>query len=108
MKTIARKLLSISAVSLSAAALALMVCLGTPSGAGADEADAKKLLKAMSDYMASQKAISFGFDATLEVITKDEQKLALASSGGVAVLAPWCAVGQRKCHRRLATSGFGG
>lgn len=88
MKTIARKLLSISAVSLSAAALSLMVCLGTPSGARADEADAKKLLKAMSDYMGSQKAISFGFDATLEVVTKDEQKLALASSGAVTLNRP--------------------
>jgi len=71
MKTIARKLLSISAVSLSAAALSLAVGLGTPSGAKADEADAKSLLKAMSDYMAAQDAISIGFDATLEVVTKD-------------------------------------
>jgi hypothetical protein len=88
MRTIARKLLNISAVSLSVVALALVVCLGTPSGAGADEADAKKLLKAMSDYMAEQKAISFGFDATLEVITKDNQKLALASSGAVTLNRP--------------------
>ncbi len=48
MKTIVRKLLSISVVSLSAAALSLAVCLGTHSGARADEADAKSLLKAMS------------------------------------------------------------
>jgi len=83
MRTVARKLLSISAVSISAAALSLMVVLGAPSGSRADEADAKRLLKAMSDYMASQKAISFGFDAILEVVTKDNQKLALASSGAV-------------------------
>ena len=54
----------------------------------ADEADAKKLLKSMSDYMASQNAISFGFDATLEVITKDKQKLALASSGALTLNRP--------------------
>lgn len=88
MRTIVRKLLSISAVSISAAALSLMVVLGAPSGARADEADAKKLLKAMSDYMASQKAISFGFDATLEVVTKDNQKLALASSGTITLNRP--------------------
>jgi len=70
------------------AALALMVFLGTPSGARADEADAKSLLKAMSDYMAAQDAISFGFDATLEVVTKDGQKLALASSGAVTLNRP--------------------
>ncbi len=88
MRTVAQKLLSNSAVSMSAAALSLMVVLGAPSGARADEADAKKLLKAMSDYMAAQKAISFGFDATLEVITKDNQKLALASSGTVTLNRP--------------------
>jgi hypothetical protein len=65
-----------------------MVFLGTPSGARADEADAKSLLKAMSDYMAAQDAISFGFDATLEVVTKDGQKLALASSGAVTLNRP--------------------
>jgi hypothetical protein len=88
MRTMARKLPGMSAVSLHAAALAFMVCLGTASGAQADEADAKKLLKAMSDYMASQKAMAFGFDATLEVITKDNQKLALASSGAITVNRP--------------------
>lgn len=88
MRTIARKLMKISVVSVSAAALSLIVGLGAPSGARADEANAKKLFKAMSDYMTSQKAISFGFDATLEVITADNQKLALASSGTVTLNRP--------------------
>ena len=88
MKKIARKLVKISVLSISVAALFLIVGLGTPSGARADEADAKKLLKAMSDYMAAQKAISFGFDATLEVVTKDKQKLALASSGTIILNRP--------------------
>jgi hypothetical protein len=76
------------ASGISAVALSLAVGLGAPSGAQADEADAKKLLKSMSDYMAAQKAISFGFDATLEVITKDNQKLALASSGALTLNRP--------------------
>ncbi len=88
MRTIARKLVKISVVSISAAALSLMFVLGAPSESRADEADAKRLLKAMSDYMVSQKAISFGFDATLEIITKDNQKLALASSGAVNLNRP--------------------
>ncbi len=88
MKKITRKLVKISVASISVAALSLIVGLGTPSGARADEADAKKLLKAMSDYMASQKAISFDFDAILEVTTKDNQKLALASSGAVTLNRP--------------------
>jgi len=88
MRTIAQKLVKISTAGISAVALSLAVGLGAPVGAQADEADAKKLLKAMSNYMASQKAISFGFDATLEVITKDNQKLALASSGAVTLNRP--------------------
>ncbi len=88
MKTIARKLMRVFVAGISAAALSLIVALGVPSGATADEADAKSLLKAMSDYMAAQDAISFGFDATLEVVTKDGQKLALASSGAVTLNRP--------------------
>ncbi len=88
MSTIARKFVRISAVGICAAALSLMVVWGTPSGAQADEADAKKLLKSMSDYLAAQTAISFDFDAILEVLTKDKQKLALASSGAVILNRP--------------------
>ena len=88
MKTIAQKLLSFTALGISAAALSLAVGLGTPSTAQADEADAKKLFKAMSNYVAGQKAISFDYDAILEVVTKDNQKLALASSGSVILNRP--------------------
>jgi hypothetical protein len=68
MKKVTRTFLNISTAGISAVALSLAIGLGASSGAQADEANAKKLLKAMSDYMASQQAISFGFDATLEVI----------------------------------------
>src|SRR5262244_4279185 len=74
---------------LSIAVLALMLGLGGPlSGARADEADAKKLFKAMSDYMAAQKVISLQYDTILEIVTKDKQKLALASSGKVTLNRP--------------------
>lgn len=53
-----------------------------------DSAEAKRLLKAMSDYQASQTAISFDYDAALEVVTSDSQKLALSSSGSVALNRP--------------------
>jgi hypothetical protein len=53
-----------------------------------DSAEAKKLLKAMSDYLAAQTAMSFGFDSVLEVVTHDGQKLALASSGAVTLNRP--------------------
>ena len=88
MGTKARKLIRIPLVSITALAISLTVVFGALSAARADEADARNLLKAMSNYMNSQKAISFGFDATLEVTTKDNQKLALASSGAVTLNRP--------------------
>lgn len=53
-----------------------------------DSAEAKKLLKAMSDYLAAQKAISFAYDANLQVVTNSDQKLGLASSGTVTLSRP--------------------
>lgn len=53
-----------------------------------DSAEARRMLKAMSDYLAAQTAISFDYDATFEVVTNDEQRLALASSGMVAINRP--------------------
>jgi hypothetical protein len=53
-----------------------------------DEADAKRTLKAMSDYMARQKSISFEYDSILEVVTKDHQTLSLASSGTIVLRRP--------------------
>jgi len=73
---------------MSAVVLSLIVLLGTSTGVSADEADARRILKAMSDYMGAQKSLSFGFDATLEVVTKDNQKLALASSGTLTLNRP--------------------
>ena len=87
MKT-SRILVKRSVRNLSAVVLSLMVMLGTSMSVSADEADAKRLLKAMSDYLAAQQAISFEYDATLEVITINEQKLALASSGAVILNRP--------------------
>jgi len=72
----------------TAMALALFAGLGMPSSAKADEAHAKTTLKAMSDYLAAQEAISFGYDTNLEVVTADHQKLAFASSGFVDLKRP--------------------
>lgn len=73
--------------ALAAGALALIVS-GSSSATRADEADAKKLVKAMSDYLASQKAISFDYDTNLEVVAPDHQKILLASSGKMALGRP--------------------
>jgi hypothetical protein len=86
--TTSHMFLNLSPRSLPAAALSVMVLLGTSMTASADEADAKRLLKAMSDYLTAQQAIAFDYDAILEVVTKDDQKLALAGSGTVALDRP--------------------
>jgi hypothetical protein len=72
----------------AAATVAATMCIANMSAARADEAQAKSLLKAMSDYLAGQQAISFDFDSTLEVVTRENQKLALASSGTVTLNRP--------------------
>lgn len=88
MKKTAGKAVKNAVRGMSALALSLTVMLGTSMAAKADEADAKRLLKSMSDYMAAQKIFSFKHDATLEIVTHDEQILALASSGAVTVNRP--------------------
>ncbi len=61
---------------------ALAIGLSTPQGARADAEDAKKLMKAMSDYMAAQKSISLEYDAILEIVTKEHQTIVLIRCSG--------------------------
>jgi hypothetical protein len=88
MNETARNFLKLFVANLSVAALFLIVGLGTPSAARADATDARKLLKAMSDYMAAQKVMSFRYDTDLEIVTKDNQKIALSSSAQVTLKRP--------------------
>jgi hypothetical protein len=69
-------------------AVAATVGMAQLSAARADEAQAKRLFKAMSDYLAAQQALAFDYDTTLEVVTKQQQKLGLASSGTVTLHRP--------------------
>lgn len=68
--------------------LVIAVIAANASYAFADEADAKRLFKAMSDYLAAQKVISFDYDTTLQIVTDENQKLGLASSGSVRLHRP--------------------
>ena len=79
---------SVNLLAATKTAVALTLVLAMPIGAKADEAAAKKLVKAMSDYVAAQKAISFDYDVSLEVVTTDGQKLTLAASGNVELARP--------------------
>jgi hypothetical protein len=58
------------------------------AAARADEAQAKGLVKAMSDYLGAQKAISFEYDTNLEIVSPQQQKVGLASSGTMVLNRP--------------------
>lgn len=56
--------------------------------AQADSASAKRVVKAMSDYMASQNNLSGEFDIELDVITPELEKVQYSSSGSVLIAKP--------------------
>jgi hypothetical protein len=84
MKCGARILTGCTSVFVIGVAAAVMMSFA----ARADEAHAKALFKAMSDYLGAQKAISLDYDSYLEVVTAQEQKLGLASSGTLTLNRP--------------------
>jgi len=51
-------------------------------------ANAKALLKSMSDYLAAQDTISMRYDSLFEVVSSDHQKLQIATSGTVDLDRP--------------------
>jgi hypothetical protein len=69
------------------AGVALALALAAPM-ARADEAQARALLKGMTDYLAAQPSLSFDVDSSLQVVTDDDQKLTIASSGSIAMERP--------------------
>lgn len=68
-------------------AVVLSAAMG-PNAASADETDARRILQAMSDYLAGLETFSFDYDAEHEVVTIDGEKLGIARSGGVSVARP--------------------
>jgi hypothetical protein len=72
------------------AVIALLFGITLIPGAHAQSQDdgAKKLLKTMSDYVASQKNISIVYDSDIEVITAELQKIQFASSGQLQISRP--------------------
>ena len=74
---------------MSAIVLAVAVAgMASISVARADETQSRSLLKAMSDYLAAQKTISFEYDSNLDIVTTQQQKIGLASSGTVTLERP--------------------
>ena len=54
----------------------------------AQGSDAKAILKAMSDYVNSQKTIELTFDSDIEIITPQMEKIQFTNSGEVLLNRP--------------------
>ena len=80
----------ISSMKRAAVAAALGAALASVGGgARADEGgEANAILKAMSDYVTSQKTVTAAFNTDIEVITPDLQKIQFASSGQMQLIRP--------------------
>lgn len=69
----------------------VMITLGAvlvASPASAQEEAAMALFKDMSEYLTSQDAISTSYNATLEIVSRDFEKISLASSGSITANRP--------------------
>jgi hypothetical protein len=88
MKSTIRKVMRDARTWLCLLALALAAGAVSMSAARTDEDNAKSAVKKMSDYMAAQKALSFDYDTNFEVVSKEGQKLGLASSGSMKLNRP--------------------
>jgi hypothetical protein len=79
---------SVSQAGYCAAAIVLVLTILLSFTPSAQAQDAAKVLKAMTDYVASQKVISATYDTDIEVITNDLQKIQFASSGQMLLSRP--------------------
>jgi hypothetical protein len=62
--------------------------VAAPTRVHAQENDAKSLLKAMSDYVSSQKTIQLTFDSDIEIITPQLEKIQFTNSGEALLSRP--------------------
>lgn len=66
----------------------ILIAVSFMPEARAQVGDAEKLLKSMSDYVASQKMMSVTFDSDIEVVTSSLEKIQFTSSGQVQLSRP--------------------
>lgn len=69
-------------------AILAALLVGVPPSAQAQDADAKAVLKAMSDYVSSQKTIELTFDSDIEIITPQLEKIQFTNSGDALLSRP--------------------
>ena len=73
---------------LKTALLAGSLLFGTAGATVGEEADARKILVSMTEYVSSLDALSFDFEEYHEIVTGDGETLGLAASGSVALVGP--------------------
>jgi hypothetical protein len=64
-------------------------------GAQAEQGDAKAILKAMTDFLASEQTIALRFDSAIEVITPELEKIQFTNSGDALLQRP----DRQRAHR---------
>jgi hypothetical protein len=70
------------------ASLLVASLTATPVRAQQQASDAKSILRAMSDYVSSQKTIELKFDSDIEVITPQLEKIQFTNSGEALLSRP--------------------
>ena len=87
-----RRIRSRPGAALTKSALGLVAALavmGAPvSAARAEDGDAKGILKAMADYVSHQENLSLKYDADVEVVTPNVEKIQFSASGDVTMSRP--------------------
>jgi hypothetical protein len=73
-----------------AAGLLSAACLFLPAAAAAqdDTAQAREILTAMTDYLAASPTLSFDVDTSFEIVTTDDQKLAITTTSSLVLQRP--------------------
>jgi hypothetical protein len=75
-------------LAVTGCALLIAIWSFASSASAQQSDDARQVLKAMTDYVSSQKVISILYDTDIEVITNDLQKIQFASSGQMLLSRP--------------------
>ena len=70
------------------ASILVTALTAAPTRAQAQGSDAKSVLKAMSDYVSSQKTVELTFDSDIEVITPQLEKIQFTNSGEALLSRP--------------------
>jgi hypothetical protein len=80
---------AVTGVSLARITFAVALLYAVPAHAQSpDGADARRIVKSMSDYLASQPNLSAEFDADLDIVTPSLEKIQFSASGSLLLQRP--------------------